>query len=140
MTQRTKVCSHCGLPHHHVDRCFYKHPHLKRPDWQSNTVVLQRIKSLHHGSNANTSRAISVDPPDVPDGAFDIFSCNYIEYAQATWQLQSNVASSVWIVDSHASHHFCNSRSVFSTYTNDPMDINTGNGSIMSPRYGTVHL
>lgn len=54
--------------------------------------------------------------------------------------MQSNVASPLWIVDSSVSHHFCNNRDNFSAYVDDPLSINTGNGSIESPGYDVVNL
>jgi hypothetical protein len=56
------------------------------------------------------------------------------------YQLQSLSRSPIWIADSGASHHFCNNRALFQDYHPDPLPINTANGCITSPGYGTVCL
>lgn len=78
----SEVCSHYYLPHHSVDKCFYKHAHLRRPDWQPNQAIVQCIKSKQKSLHVNMSQP----SPDLKssDLEFDIFSYTYLQSPHAT--------------------------------------------------------
>ncbi|CAM6082776.1 unnamed protein product [Calypogeia fissa] len=38
------ICSYCTLSRHKEDRCFYKHPHLRRSGWKPVAAILQKIQ------------------------------------------------------------------------------------------------
>lgn len=71
--KRQRLIGVCGLPHHKGDCNFYKHAHLRRPNWQPNNTIVQHIKmkqkALHNMSCPSTSDSKSSDVE------FDIFAC-----------------------------------------------------------------
>lgn len=71
------VYSYCGLSHHRIERCFYKHVHLCRPGWQLNSTILQCIKSKQKTLQINTSQPPTSDSKS-SDHDFDIFACTYL--------------------------------------------------------------
>ncbi|CAM6127224.1 unnamed protein product [Calypogeia fissa] len=136
------VCSYCTLPRHKDDRCFYKHPHLRRPGWKPVAAILKKIQECQ---SIQPSLQTSVVPPPREESRshFDSeFVSGHFLTADATSFIESNVAASqsLWIADSGATHHFCNNRDFLVDYQESPLNINTGNGTTISPGFGTVHL
>jgi hypothetical protein len=71
-----------------------------------------------------------------------MFAAHFVQTGQLLHQFQSDPPdnTNTWIANSGATHHFCNRKSWFAKYFEDPMPIHTGNGIVVSPGYGTVHL
>lgn len=45
-----------------------------------------------------------------------------------------------WIADSGATNHFCNNLELLTNYVHDPLLVDTGNGTIISPGRGDVYI
>lgn len=130
-------CSFCHFANHKEDTCFYKHIHLRRPGWQPNSIVMQRIQQRSRGTmqvqNSTSEASTSTSP------FLDLF--NFTQYShQVHSEATEHLTKATWISDSGANHHFCNNRDTLRDYVDDPLTINTGAGSVISPGYGDVHL
>lgn len=128
------TCTNCGLPRHKVERCWYKFPHLRREGWQPNAAILKKIRDNSSASNVQLSSTNSNIDSDIFAGAFTVHS-SFLFLEQ-----NAQIGIPVWIADSGASHHCCKDLALIIEYQPEPLPIQTGNGSMVSPGYGKVHL
>lgn len=132
-------CPFCNFANHTEEMCFYKHTHLRRPGWQPNTQVMQRIQERLHGTMQVQNSSVTNQTFGSTSPFLDVFT-----FAQFSHQVHSEAIDSLnkdaWITDSGANHHFCNNRETLHDYTDDPPTINTGAGPVISPGYGDVYL
>ncbi|CAM6104489.1 unnamed protein product [Calypogeia fissa] len=136
-SQRKELCAYCRLPNHKEDTCYYKHVHLRKPGWQPNSITMQKIQERLRGAvnlQSSNHSSTSAGSPQL-----DLF--NFVQYShQAHFESTSEITKDSWIADSGANHHFCNSKSHLQNYIDDPLTINTGTGSVISPGHGDINL
>lgn len=131
-------CKFCNFTGHNEDMCFYKHIHLRPSGWQPNPQVMHRIQERLKGTmQVQTSLKNQASSSSSP--FLDVFT--FTQYShQVHTEATNHLTKTTWISDSGANHHFCNDRTVFRNYIEDPLTINTGAGSVVSPGYGDISL
>jgi hypothetical protein len=125
-----EVCTVCEKPYHSAEKCWITHPHLRPKGWTPNTKSDRAPSSLQQ---------TTTDLTTISDSDTDLFAGYYAQFV-ITNHIQSTINSAIWRADSGASHHFWNDQSLFHEFHWDPLPINTGNGSVISPGHGTIHL
>ena len=117
----SKQCSHCGRSGHVKDECFHN-PHgrnyrTSRPRQDGN-----KTGRMQEGKNKNKVKS--------GKGAYTTFVTKFIGAVSE----KQHKASHKWIIDSGASVHMCNDRSLFHSFRkfNKEGAVSVGNGEVVT--------
>ena len=123
---KTPECNYCRKKGHTEQRCWQKYPHM-RPN---------RSQQKRSGLVANSN----VAPPDYEEEPeSDIMICLT---ADSSSDSNKRASRADWIIDSGATAHICNDKSMFATLNRiDPIDINIGDkSSVHAVGRGSIKL
>jgi transposase InsO family protein len=116
--QLDKHCSHCNKNGHLEQNCYIKHPEKKEE-------FMRQRNAKNENKSSNMHRDTKADP--------HVLMAHHIQ----------GLNRSDWILDTGASHHMCNDRTMFDEYktnTNPANTIATAGSDTRAEGYGSVTL
>jgi len=119
--QLDKYCTHCNKSGHLESNCYIKHPEKREQYMRQRTIRNDDKPKDLRSQNTNAK----INP-------FSLMA----RYTQS-------LKSTDWILDTGASHHMCNDRTLFDEYkvnTNPESTITTASSNTRAEGYGTVTI
>lgn len=113
------VCSYCGLNNHKVEKCFKKHPEIKKKGYKPKPNKLDKAKKPK-GQGDNSVSLNSTTKPEETTAITPSFSKEIALFANN---------STTWILDSGASRHICSNRALFQSLEPTNITLEWGKAS-----------